>query len=110
MNLFCNLMTLGFYIFTRYANKRFPSTADPATGEKLTEGNKKFELRKVLELPWTFWVVLAFSLFETSTAGIFTSNATEMAEQRLGISSVKAGWYTAAIQYGGKCSTPSKCR
>ncbi|KAA8568648.1 hypothetical protein EYC84_007659 [Monilinia fructicola] len=101
MNLFCNLMTLGFYIFTRYANKRFPSTADPATGEKLTEGNKKFELRKVLELPWTFWVVLAFSLFETSTAGIFTSNATEMAEQRLGISSVKAGWYTAAIQYGG---------
>ncbi|RAL64984.1 hypothetical protein DID88_001574 [Monilinia fructigena] len=101
MNLFCNLMTLGFYIFTRYANKKFPSTADPATGEKLTEGNKKFELRKVLELPWTFWVVLAFSLFETSTAGIFTSNATEMAEQRLGISSVKAGWYTAAIQYGG---------
>ncbi|CAD6442811.1 f4954846-59da-4468-a20f-d3a015b49ccd [Sclerotinia trifoliorum] len=101
MNLFCNFMTLGFYIFTRYANKKFPSTADPATGEKLTEGNKSFELRKVLELPWTFWVVLSFSLFETSVANIFTNNATEMAEQRLGVSSVRAGWYTAAVQYGG---------
>ncbi|KAF7901650.1 uncharacterized protein EAF01_006949 [Botrytis porri] len=101
MNIFCNLMSLGFYIFTRFANKKFPSTSDPATGEELTEGNKRFELRKVLELPWTFWVILAFSLFETATAGLFTSNATEMAEQRLGVSSVQAGWYTSAIQYGG---------
>ncbi|TEY71250.1 hypothetical protein BOTCAL_0097g00040 [Botryotinia calthae] len=101
MNVFCNLMTLGFYIFTRFANKKFPSTSDPATGEKLTEGNKRFELRKVLELPWTFWVIMAFSLFETSTAALFTANATELAEQRLGVSSVQAGWYTSAIQYGG---------
>jgi hypothetical protein len=67
MNLFTNLMTLGFWAFTKAANKRFRGTDDPATGEKLTEKNKKFELSKVVELPWVFWAVMAFSLFETST-------------------------------------------
>ncbi|KAH8651888.1 major facilitator superfamily domain-containing protein [Tricladium varicosporioides] len=101
MNLFTNVMTAGFYFFTRYANKKFLATTDPATGEKLTESNKKFELKKVVQLPWVFWCIMAFSLFETSTAIVFTQNATELAEQRLGVSSVNAGWYTAAVQYGG---------
>ncbi|PQE19034.1 major facilitator superfamily transporter protein [Rutstroemia sp. NJR-2017a WRK4] len=101
MNLFTNLMTAGFYFFTRYANKKFKSTADPATGEKLTESNKKLEWRKIIEMPWVFWCIMAFSLFETSTAVVFTSNATEMAEMRLGVDSVSAGWYTSALQYGG---------
>lgn len=104
MNLFTNVMTAGFFWFTRVANRRFMSTADPATGEKLTEKNKKFELRKVLELPWVFWAVMAFSLFETSTAVVFTQNATELAEQRLGVGAVKAGWYTSVVQYGGESS------
>ena len=58
-------------------------------------------LKKVLELPWVFWAVLAFSLFETSTAIVFSQNATELAEIRLGVSSVDAGWYTSVVQYGG---------
>lgn len=94
-------MTTGFYIFTRYANKKFVATADPATGEKLTEKNKKWEWKKTLELPWVFWAVMAFSLFETSTAIVFNANATELAEIRLGVSSVEAGWYTSLVQYGG---------
>jgi hypothetical protein len=101
MNLFTNLMTAGFYFFTRYANKKFESTADPATGEKLTESNKKLQWRKIIEMPWVFWCIMAFSMFETSTAVVFTSNATEMAEMRLGVDSVSAGWYTSALQYGG---------
>ncbi|RDW92358.1 hypothetical protein BP5796_01752 [Coleophoma crateriformis] len=101
MNLFTNVMTAGFYWFTNVANRKFSATADPATGEQLTEKNKKFELRKVLELPWVFWAVMAFSLFETSTAIVYTQNATELAEQRLGVSAVKAGWYTSVVQYGG---------
>jgi len=71
MNLFTNLMTLGFWAFTRVANRKFRGTDDPATGEKLTEKNRKFEVGKVAELPWVFWVVLAFSLFETSTVSPF---------------------------------------
>jgi hypothetical protein len=102
MNLFTNVMTVGFYFFTRYANKKFKSMDDPSTGEKLTESNKNFELRKVLELPWVFWAVMAFSLMETSTAIVFTGNATELAEQKFDVDSITAGWYTALLQYAGE--------
>lgn len=101
MNLFTNFMTLIFYLFTRYANKKFAGNPDPATGEKLTEKNKKFEFKKVLELPWVFWCIMLFSLLETSTAMVFTGNATELAEQRFGTDSITAGWYTAVLQYAG---------
>lgn len=32
---------------------------------------------------------------------MFTQNATELAEIRLGVSAIDAGWYTAVVQYGG---------
>ena len=101
MNLFTNVMTGVFYWFTKVANSRFHGIDDPATGEKLTEKSKKFELRKILELPWSYWAVMAFSLFETSTAIVFLQNATELAEQRFGTSSITAGWYSATLQYAG---------
>jgi MFS family permease len=101
MNLFTNVATLVFYYFTRWANKHFQANADPATGEKLTEKNKKWEVKKVLELPWVFWVIMAFSLFQTSTSIVFTQNATELAEQRFNTDSITAGWYTAVLQYAG---------
>lgn len=62
---------------------------------------KKLEVRKVLELPWVFWVIMAYSLFTTSTAVIFKGNATELAEKRFKISAVTAGWYSALLQYAG---------
>jgi hypothetical protein len=101
MNLFTNVMTLVFYIFTRYCASHFKSPPDPSTGEILTEKNKKFELKKFLELPWIFWMIMLFSLFETSTAIVFTQNATELAEIRFGTDAVTAGWYTAVLQYAG---------
>ncbi|KAH7309162.1 major facilitator superfamily domain-containing protein [Stachybotrys elegans] len=101
MNLFTNVMTVIFYFFTRVAWKKFPGTHDPATGEKLVEKTKKFEIKKVFDLPWSFWCVMLFSLFETSTAIVFLQNATELAEQRFGTSSITAGWYTATLQYAG---------
>lgn len=101
MNLFTNVATLFFWWFTRWCEKRYAGTRDPATGEKLTENNKKFEIGKMLRLPWTFWLVCLFSLFQTSTASIFSSNGTELAEQRFKISAVKAGWYSAMSQYLG---------
>ncbi|KAH7126625.1 major facilitator superfamily domain-containing protein [Dendryphion nanum] len=101
MNLFTNVMTVVFYWFTKVANRKFHGITDPATGENLTEKSKKFEFRKVMELPWTFWSILAFSLFETSTAIVFLQNATELAEQRFGTDSIVAGWYSATLQYAG---------
>nr|XP_036582676.1 major facilitator superfamily transporter [Colletotrichum truncatum]KAF6791467.1 major facilitator superfamily transporter [Colletotrichum truncatum] len=101
MNIFTNILTLVFYRFNTVAHKKLGNVRDPATGEKLTEKSKKFQHKKILELPWVFWAVMAFSLFQTSTAVVFTQNATELAEKRFKISSVTAGWYSATLQYAG---------
>ncbi|KAK2628274.1 hypothetical protein QTJ16_002920 [Diplocarpon rosae] len=101
MNVFTNCVTLGFYLFTKYCEKHFKGMADPATGELLTEKNKKFELKKLLELPWVFWMILLFSLVETSGASVFQANATELAELRFETNSITAGWYTSVLQYAG---------
>ncbi|KAH6891479.1 major facilitator superfamily domain-containing protein [Thelonectria olida] len=101
MNVFTNVATLFFWWFTRWCEKRYAGTRDPATGEKLTENNKKLEITKMLRLPWSFWLVCLFSLFQTSTAGVFSSNGTELAEQRFNIDAMQAGWYSAMSQYLG---------
>lgn len=101
MNVFTNIMTAVFYFFTKYCERKFEGMSDPATGEVLTEKNKKFELRKVLELPWTYWGIMLFTLFETSGAIVFTANATELAQLRFGTSAITAGWYTSLLQYAG---------
>lgn len=101
MNLFTNVATAGFYWFSKVARSRYGNNVDPSTGEKLTEKNKKFEIKKTLELPWIFWSVLAFSLFQTSAAIVFTQNSTELAEQRFKVDSITAGWYSSLVQYAG---------
>ncbi|KAL6860859.1 major facilitator superfamily domain-containing protein [Trichoderma novae-zelandiae] len=101
INLFTNVVTFGFYLFTNYCERRFAGSNDPATGERLTEKNKKFEITKMLRLPWPFWLVSLFSLFQTSVAGVFSTNATEFAQKRFNISAVTAGWYSAMSQYLG---------
>lgn len=102
MNLFTNVMTGLFFWFTKVANSKFHGIHDPATGQMLKEKSKKFEFRKVLELPWAFWCVQAFSLFETSTAIVFLQNVTELAEQKFKVDSITAGWYSATSQYAGQ--------
>lgn len=101
MNLFTNVATYVFYLFNKWSEKRYGNHTDPATGERLTEKNKKFEIKKMLELPWPFWLVCLFSLFQTSTAIVFSQNATELAQQRFNVSAVTAGWYSAMSQYLG---------
>lgn len=101
MNVFTNILTLVFYWFNGIAHKKFGNVKDPATGEKLTEKSKKFQPKKVLELPWVFWAIILFSLFQTSTAVVFTQNATELAEKRFNTDSITAGWYSATLQYAG---------
>jgi hypothetical protein len=101
MNVFTNVMTAVFYFFTKYCERKFRGMSDPATGEILTEKNRKFELRKILELPWTYWGIMLFTLFETSDAIVFTANATELAQLRFGTSAITAGWYTSLLQYAG---------
>ncbi|GKZ20772.1 hypothetical protein AbraIFM66951_003074 [Aspergillus brasiliensis] len=101
MNLFTNAATCFFWLFNRYCEKHFRGREDTATQETLTEKNKKFEIRKMFQLPWMFWAVLAFSMFQTSTASVFSSNATELAQKRFNVDAIKAGWYSSLAQYAG---------
>lgn len=101
MNIFTNLATIVFWYFRRFCDRQYSDMSDPATGEPLREKTRKFEIKKILQLPWPFWGIIMFTAFETSTAIVFSQNATELAEQRFDISSVKAGWYTATSNYIG---------
>lgn len=101
MNLFTNATTVVFWFFTRYCDRHYKGRRDTATNEQLTEKNRRLELEKVFQLPWSFWTVLAFSLFQTSTASVFSQNSTELAEQRFNVSAIKAGWYSSLSQYAG---------
>ncbi|KAI2897460.1 hypothetical protein CBS63078_2453 [Aspergillus niger] len=101
MNLFTNAATCFFWLFNRYCEKHFRGREDKATQETLTEKNRKFELRKMFQLPWMFWAILAFSMFQTSTASVFSSNATELAQKRFNVDAITAGWYSSLAQYAG---------
>ncbi|KAF4445771.1 hypothetical protein F53441_10520 [Fusarium austroafricanum] len=103
---FTNLCTLVFFFFTKAAHKRFRQPSDPATGEPLVEKNKRFELRKVVELPWVFWAIMLFSMVQTSCSNIYAQNATELAEHRFGVDAVAAGWYASLSQYAGFFLSP----
>lgn len=67
----------------------------------MSKKSKRIHLDKVFELPWTYWTILAYSLFTITTIVVFNANSTELAEQRFKISLVKAGWYTSLVRYGG---------
>ncbi|KAJ5473033.1 hypothetical protein N7530_007034 [Penicillium desertorum] len=101
MNLFTNAASAAFWFFNIYCNRHYKGRRDEATKEQLTEKNKKFEFKKMFELPWMFWAVMAFSIFQTSAASVFSQNATELAEKRFNVDSIKAGWYSSLSQYAG---------
>lgn len=102
MNIFTNFATGAFYYFRKYCDKHYSDgIEDPATGEKLRENTKKFEIKKALHLPMAFWGFICFSTFQTSMAVVFAQNATELAEQRFDVDGTKAGWYTASARYLG---------
>ncbi|KAJ5114787.1 hypothetical protein NUU61_000546 [Penicillium alfredii] len=101
MNLFTNAATAVFWFFNQFCTRHYRGRRDTATNEQLTEKNRRFEIQKVFELPWMFWSVLAFSLFQTSAASVFSQNATELAEKRFNVDAIKAGWYSSLSQYAG---------
>ncbi|KAK8200458.1 MFS transporter [Phyllosticta capitalensis] len=106
INLFTVCTSVAFLFFKKRYSHFFFNNTDPATGERLKDSNKKFEVQKMLQLPWTFWAIMLFSLFYTSTAMVFNQNATELAEQRFHVSAITAGWYSSMSQFLGFFFTP----
>lgn len=107
VNLFTNACCAAFYWFSHKSKGKYGDVRDPATNIKLKDRAKKFDLTKLFELPWTFWLILAFSLFTTSTSVIFNANATEFAQHRFNVPATQAGWFTAVMKYGGFAIIPA---
>lgn len=101
VNIFANICCGAFYWFTKRTEGKYADVIDPATGGGLEKRSKSLHFGKVLELPWSFWMILAYGLFTTSTIVIFHSNGTEFAEQRFKISAVQAGWYSSLSKDAG---------
>ncbi|KAK8174022.1 MFS transporter [Phyllosticta citrichinensis] len=106
VNLFTVCTSAAFLFFKKRYSHFFFNNKDPATGEQLKDSNKRFNAQKMLQLPWTFWAIMLFSLFYTTTAMVFNQNATDLAEQRFHVSAITAGWYSSMSQFLGFFLTP----
>jgi nitrate/nitrite transporter NarK len=98
INIYTNLATLISWHFRRYVESKYEAMQGTATGEVLLEKSKSSPLeviRRFMELPWTYWSILLFTLFETPVAVVFANNLAELVEQRFHVSSVKAGLYSS---------------
>ncbi|KAF9886548.1 hypothetical protein FE257_011320 [Aspergillus nanangensis] len=104
VNLFGNISTIAFWIINRYCEQHYEDPKDMATQENLRKA--KFEFRKLKDLPWMYWSIMGFALFEASTSVTFSQNATELAEMRFHVDPVAAGWYAAVSQNGGLFFVP----
>lgn len=105
VNLFGNACTIAFWLLNRHAERNYEDPKDLATQENLRKN--KFELRKLRSLPWMFWSIMAFALFEAATSVTFSQNATELAEMRFQVDPIAAGWYAAVSQNGGNLEIPA---
>ncbi|KAK7525112.1 major facilitator superfamily domain-containing protein [Phyllosticta citriasiana] len=95
IDLFTVCTSVVFVFFKKRYSHFFFNNKDSATGEQLKDINRRVEVQKMLQLPWTFWAIMLFSLFYTSVAMVFNQNATELAEQRFHVSAITAGWYSS---------------
>lgn len=107
MNIFTNFCCYAFFWFTKRSEGKYGDVLDPATGGRLKKRSKKLDYKKVISMPWSFWVIIGYGMFTTITIVIFNSNATEFAEQRFSISAVKAGWYTTLAKDAGFILIPA---
>ena len=107
VNLFTNVVCGAFYWFIHTSKGKYGLIKDPATGERLRNSAKKLNFKIIFEMPWTLWVIIAYTLFTTGTISVFNTNATELAEQRFKVDAVQAGWYTAILRYGSFAIIPA---
>ncbi|KAL4889905.1 major facilitator superfamily domain-containing protein [Aspergillus ambiguus] len=101
INLTGNAATILFWLLDRYCDRHYDPPKDEATGDNLRRSNKKFKLTKILQLPWMYWVIMAYAVFESTTTSVFSQNSTELTEKLFHLDPISAGWYSAVAQYGG---------
>ncbi|KAF4303508.1 putative mfs transporter protein [Botryosphaeria dothidea] len=95
---FCVLLLgVASLFFVRACRRKYSVLADPSTGERLVERTGRFEPRRIAELPWTFWCIVVYHVFQTTTLLTFAQNLTEITEKRFDVSSKTAGWVSGVV-------------
>ncbi|KAH7053148.1 major facilitator superfamily domain-containing protein [Macrophomina phaseolina] len=101
------LLAIGSLFFVRACRKKHAAVADPATGERLLERTGRFEPRRLVELPWTFWCVVGYHVFQTTTLLTFAMNLTELVEDRFSVPPRTAGWVSGVVIGGNFMLIPA---
>jgi len=105
--LFSFLCAATVVILDRYLRSHYDVT-DHTSGKRHTGATNRaaFNLRAVRYLPMTFWIVVAFAVFENAGVQAFVSISTQFAQQRLKKGAVIGGWVSSFYLLLPACLTP----
>ncbi|KAL1943261.1 hypothetical protein VTO73DRAFT_4336 [Trametes versicolor] len=84
------------FFLDRYLRARYDVT-DQTNGRRHTGAVRRgtFNLKAIRHLPMTFWLVVAFAVFENAGVQSFVSISTQFAQQRLKKGAVIGGWVSS---------------
>ncbi|KAI0673172.1 MFS general substrate transporter [Trametes maxima] len=93
---FSFLCAVTVFFLDRYLRVRYNVT-DQTSGRRHTGQVRRgtFNLRAIKFLPMTFWLVVAFAVFENAGVQSFVSISTQFAQQRLKKGAVIGGWVSS---------------
>ncbi|OJT11277.1 Major facilitator superfamily domain-containing protein 1 [Trametes pubescens] len=84
------------FFLDRYLRARYDVT-DQTNGRRHTGAVRRgtFNIKAIRHLPMTFWLVVAFAVFENAGVQSFVSISTQFAQQRLKKGAVIGGWVSS---------------
>ncbi|KAI0651119.1 MFS general substrate transporter [Trametes meyenii] len=93
---FSFLCAVTVFFLDRYLRVRYNVT-DQTSGRRHTGQVRRgtFNIRAIRFLPMTFWLVVAFAVFENAGVQSFVSISTQFAQQRLKKGAVIGGWVSS---------------
>ncbi|KZT03245.1 MFS general substrate transporter [Laetiporus sulphureus 93-53] len=104
---FSFLCAVAVVVLDRYLRRCYMVT-DQTSGKRHTGQTKgpAFTLKAIRHFPMTFWIVVAFAVFENAGVQSFVSISTQFAQQRLKKGAVIAGWVSSFYLLLPACLTP----
>ncbi|PIL26007.1 MFS general substrate transporter [Ganoderma sinense ZZ0214-1] len=98
ISMFSLLCAITVFFLDRYLRARYDIT-DQTSGKRHTgpgaQRGGKFDIRAIKHLPFSFWLVVLFAIFENAGVQSFVSISTQFAQQRLKKGAVIGGWVSS---------------
>ncbi|KAL0952412.1 hypothetical protein HGRIS_006686 [Hohenbuehelia grisea] len=107
ISLFSSICAIAVYFLDKYLRAKYDIT-DYTTGRRYTGATKAgvFNIRALTQLPITFWIIVAFCVFENAGVQSFVGISTQFSQQRLKKGAVLAGWVSNFYLLLPACLTP----